>query len=292
MTEAVLQILLILAYLAIGLLSVTFPIYALCVTYLKQEKSASEKERKRSMKDAKNEIVKLTNEMSTETKDSRRFRELQEKITYWEEESKKFEKRPYLLSARGAVLAPIILLSGALTFACFGIYSYYEEYELPVFSSVVFSLLTSCLAIVQLYQTICTVEHAALRGAQEVEVVSKFKETETQTYEVKVGKEVDITIGNQSPDMNLEMANFRVFFPPEIEVKAISSGSIGRQPEKATFPKYTFVLYSAEFTPKSFFEGVTCKILATQVGTYKIPIKVSAKGIEESTGELTLVVVP
>jgi hypothetical protein len=291
MTEAALQILLILAYLAIGLLSVTFPIYALCVTYLKQEKYASEKERKRSMEKAKDEIIKLTNEMSTETKGSGRFRELQEKISYWTQESERLEQRPYLLSARGAVLVPILLLSGALSFACIGIYCYYEGYEPGVFIFVVGNLFFSCLAMIELYQTICTVEHAALRGAVEVELISKFKETGNRTHEVKIAKEVDITIGIRSPDMDLEMANFFVFFPSEIEVKAVSRGSVGLQPETASFPNYTLVLYSAEFAPKIFFESVTCRILAERVGEYKIPIKVSAKGIEESTSELTLKVV-
>jgi hypothetical protein len=53
MTEAVLQILLLLAYLAIGLISVTFPIYAICVTYLKQERWESEKERKQRNEELK-----------------------------------------------------------------------------------------------------------------------------------------------------------------------------------------------------------------------------------------------
>jgi hypothetical protein len=291
MTEAALQILLILAYLAIGLLSVTFPIYAICVTYLKEDKYATEKERKKSMKKAKDEIIKLTNEMSAETTGSKRFRELQEKIGYWKQESERLEQRPYLLSARGAVLVPIICLFGSLFFACIGIYSYYEGYELQIFGFAVGSLFFSCLAIIQLYQTICTVEHAALRGAVEVELVSVFKETGTSIHEVKVGVVSEITIGNRSPDMDLEMANFNVYFPPEIEVKTHTGAGQMVQPGHSRFPNYNLITYSLEFAGKNTFQPLNCRILAKQVGEYKIPVTVTAKGIEESFAELILKVV-
>ena len=60
MGEAALQILLILAYLAIGLISVTYPIFALCVGYLRQEKSETEKERKKRIETLKAKILRLT----------------------------------------------------------------------------------------------------------------------------------------------------------------------------------------------------------------------------------------
>jgi hypothetical protein len=243
------------------------------------------------MEKAKDEIIKLTNEMSAEKKGTQRFLELRKKVREWQLELDKLEQRPYFLTAKGAVLVPIISLLTALLFACIGIFYYYEGIEQAVFSSVMFSLILSSTAIFALYRTICTVEHAALRGAEEVEVVSKFRETGTPTYEVKVGKEVDIAIGNRSSDIDLEMANFSIFFPPEIEVKTTSTGTIGLQPETASFPNYTLVSYSVEFAPKRMMQGIRCRILAKQVGEYKIPIKVSAKGIEESSSELTLKVV-
>jgi len=292
MTEAVLQILLILAYLAIGLLSVTFPIYALCVTYLKQEKYASEKERKRSMEKAKDEIIKLTNEMSAEKEGTQRFLELRRKVREWQLELNKLEQRPYFLTAKGAVLVPIIFLSIALFSACIGIFYYYEVSEQGVLGGTMFSLICSSMAIIGLYRTICTIEHAALREAVEVELVSRFQETDTMTQEVKVNEEVDITIGNLTPDMDLEKAEFRIFFPPEIEVKAHSGEGIVLQPKESRFPNYNMILYSIEFAAKNIFKAVDCRILAKQVGEYKIPVILTARGIEESTGELTLKVVP
>jgi membrane protein implicated in regulation of membrane protease activity len=293
MTEAALQILLILAYLAIGLLSVTFPIYALCVTYLKQEKYASERDRKISLKKAKDEIIKLTNEMPAETKGSERFRVLQEKIEALKKESEALEERPYLLSARRAVLAPIICLFGSLFFACIGIYCYYEGevFTLDVFAFAVASLFFSCLAIIELYQTVCTVEHAALRGDTEIEIGAQFKETETQIQEVKVDQEVNITIGTYSRDMDLEQASIFIYLPPEIEVKTHTGKGIALQPEHVRFPKYNMVKRDVEYLLRKMAYPISLKILVNKTGEYKIPVMMTAKGIVESATELTLRVV-
>jgi hypothetical protein len=292
MSEAVLQILLILTYLAIGLLSVTFPIYALCVTYLKEEKYAAAKECKRSMEKAKNEIIKLTNEMSAEKEGTQRFLELRRKVRDWQLELDKLENRPYFLTAKGAVLFPLISLLLALLSTCIGIFYYYEEIEQGVFGGAMFSLIFSSTAIFALYRTLCTVEHAALRGAVEIEVASQFMETGTPTQEVKVGEKVLITIGSATFDMNLEMANFRIFFPAVIEVDVWGEGVIRTpQPTMADFPNYVMFEISRDFLPKGTFCDLEFRILVKQVGEYKILIILNAKGIEESIAELTLKVV-
>jgi hypothetical protein len=66
MSDAFLQILLILSYLAIGLLSVTFPIYAISVNYLPQEKWESEKERKKRIEELRAKITQLTTQLQGE----------------------------------------------------------------------------------------------------------------------------------------------------------------------------------------------------------------------------------
>jgi len=60
MSESALQILLILSYLAIGLLSVTFPIYAICVSYLKAEKHEAAQENKNQLSSVNERIASLT----------------------------------------------------------------------------------------------------------------------------------------------------------------------------------------------------------------------------------------
>ena len=80
MNDTILQILLILAYLAIGLIAVTFPIYAISVNYLPQEKQESEKERKKRIEKIKNRIANLTKNLSEETKYTERVAQIKEQI--------------------------------------------------------------------------------------------------------------------------------------------------------------------------------------------------------------------
>jgi len=77
MSDAILQVLLLLAYLAIGLISVTFPIYAICVTYLRRELWESFKEQKKGVENLKENISRLMEELSGERKDSERFKEIE-----------------------------------------------------------------------------------------------------------------------------------------------------------------------------------------------------------------------
>jgi cell division protein FtsL len=60
LNDAVLQVLLVLAFLAIGLISVTFPVYAISVNFLPKQKWEDEKERKKRMDDLQAKIEELT----------------------------------------------------------------------------------------------------------------------------------------------------------------------------------------------------------------------------------------
>ncbi len=267
----------------------TFPIYALCVIYLNQEKRATEKERKKKVETANQEIVKLTDELSRESEGSKRFLELHEEINEHRQEQSRLEERPNFFTVKGAILIQVVLLLIALASSLIGIFYFYENDEMNVFLSISLSTVLSFLAIAGLYRTIYNVEHAAPRGAVEVEVISQFKETRTSTLEVKAGEEIDITLGIRSPDNDLKMANYNVFFPPGIKVKNTSAEGSELQPKKGLyFPNYTKVFFSEASAPKNLFQTATCKILAKRVGEYKILVKVNAKGIEESTSELTL----
>ena len=117
MSDAVLQILLILAYLAIGLVAVTFPIYAICVTYLPQEKWETKKDRQKRIEKLKGHIAELVEELSGEPKDSERFKEIQTRIEQHNSEKESLE----YLTAKGAVRRPVIFLALALLTAVLGI---------------------------------------------------------------------------------------------------------------------------------------------------------------------------
>ena len=128
MSQAILQILLILAYLAIGLISLTFPIFALCVTYLRQEKSETEKELKKRRENLLKKIAELTDE-SDDAKDEP-VSAIEERIANAKTELKGIELKVGFLTAKGAVLIPICILLTALFVAATDIWLYYENASL------------------------------------------------------------------------------------------------------------------------------------------------------------------
>ena len=122
MADVALEILLILAYLAIGLISVIFPIYAIAVTYLKTEKSEAEQERKNHLAEVKNKIHELTKEKAlTNTEED--LKEINSRINDYEKQKNALEEIVLPLTAKGAVLHPIILLFVSLVFTILGIIS-------------------------------------------------------------------------------------------------------------------------------------------------------------------------
>lgn len=98
MDEAILQIQNIIVYLSIGLISVTFPIYAICVTYQRQEKWETEKELKKREELIKNSINKLTQELKSESISSLR-KQLQTRLENYEEDLANIKERYTYLTA-------------------------------------------------------------------------------------------------------------------------------------------------------------------------------------------------
>jgi hypothetical protein len=81
MNAAVLQVLLILTFLAIGLISVTFPIYAISVTFLPKQKWEDEKEHERRKNLLRAKITQLTTELGKQPKESEQVAKIEEELT-------------------------------------------------------------------------------------------------------------------------------------------------------------------------------------------------------------------
>jgi len=101
MIEVALQILLILAYLAIGLVAVTFAIFALCATYLKEEKRETEIEHKRRLRVLQEKIALLTTSMGVE-QDVQKLKQIKAEIKSFEGEKKELEIDLEYLTAKGS----------------------------------------------------------------------------------------------------------------------------------------------------------------------------------------------
>ena len=288
MNDVVLQVLLILAYLAIGLFAVTFPIYAICVTFLPQERWESEKERKKRIEKLRAKISKLTAQLKGEKQDSERFIQLKEEIGNFETELKGTELRVHCLTAKGAVGLPVAYLTLALF--TIGIAIYFFELEI-IEGTIVFGLfsgLCSGLTVQRLYKTISAVEYAALRPARTVDFEIGFGMAEENTKQVKLNKPTELRIGVFTYEDNVENCVVYVTVPSEIEVS-----------EKATHPDiivsrnpdYTFVSRHTAFLPKGMGFGLLGYGTPKKIGEYVIKVGVCAKGIYEVKKELTLKVV-
>jgi len=289
MTEAPLQILLLLAYLAIGLISVTFPIYALCVTYLKQEQSEYKQERKKRIANLKQTIDNLNKQLSGEPVDSARFKRIQAEIKDYRAE--RWRARLLYLTSTGAVLLPIAFLLVALALSCLGIYSYYEGIGIWVFQFIAGSCVFIGSAVFALCRTILAVEYAALRRARTVEFDVCYS-TREETAEVKVRKKVELDIGFSPIEEDIENVTFHLFFPPEIEVKEGPENSrITVQPDWHEYAGFTMIAFNIDFMPRETYKATGVSVLPKKVGIYRIPVKAKAKGIYEYRTELTLEVV-
>lgn len=88
MSDALLQFLLLLTYLMIGLISVSFPIFAIAIVYLPKEKWETEKERSRRIEGLKGKIAKLTTELEGRTEDTMVVDQLTKQLSRYEIELK------------------------------------------------------------------------------------------------------------------------------------------------------------------------------------------------------------
>ena len=288
MDDVVLQVLLILAYLAIGLIAITFPIYAICVTFLPQERWESEKERKKRIEKLRAKISELTAELKGEQHDSGRVAQLKEQLGRYESELKGTEMRDYYLTARGAVGQPVIYLALALLSAGLGMYSFELEILEGVIAFGFFSGLCSAMAVNRLYKTVTAVEYAALRPARTVDFEIGFDEIGEMTKKVKLKTGTEVTTLARSDEGDVENVVLQMRFPNEIELSLQTNvPHIIASP----YPEYTIIGIYKQFVPRGIAFGLRGFATAKKTGKYIVDVKICGKGIHEVRKELTLEVV-
>jgi len=282
MNDAVLQVLLILAFLAIGLISVTFPIYAISVNFLPQQKWENEKERKKRMDELKAKISELTVQLGGQDSDTET--KMREQLDKYEAEKKGTELRYQYLTARGAVGIPVVLLVLSLLFAVFGIYGFYIDSREGAISLGVLSALFSVEALYRLYKTISAVEYGALRPERTVEFVVGFG----QKYEKRISIELSKTTNARffvKPESEIENLYVQVDFPAELEV-----GKKSHDPS-ITITEYedtTVYGYTEAYVPKESGTGFSFSTTPKKKGEYIVKVSVCAKRIYEYHENLTI----
>lgn len=274
MDEALLQILLILAYLSIGLISVTFPIYAICVTYLRQEVKESIKWRKKKVEELKKTISDLTQELSGREKDSKHFQSIKEQIKNYKAELKK--ERIGHLTATGAVLIPIILLVSALITACLGIYCLYSgwDFRLGFFTGA--SVMLCGTAFWSLFKTVMTIESAALRPARTIDFHMYFgKPRSGQRTEARLGKKSLLTIFACPREENVD--NFVMYLKVPNELGVPEDQHWGAV-EYTKHSDHMILVVRTPFLPKEAARGIAFYAIPKKIGTCIIHGFAGAKG--------------
>jgi hypothetical protein len=225
--------------------------------------------------------------LSGEPEDSNRFEEIDRQIKESKKEQKLLKLRTYFLTAHGAVLRPVVILTLALIFACLGIYSFYEQDMGWTIGFAISSALTILTAIVNLYQTISIIEYAALRPARTIEFDVSFGNGKKIT-QLKRGKESVVRIFASTSEADVNNCVMYVTIPAQIEVATET------KTEKITVSKHPNLSLIADmegFCPKNWKFGLRGTVVPKKIGRYTVDVSICAEGIYEYKEELILNVV-
>lgn len=293
MSQAVLQILLILAYLAIGLIAVTFPIYIISVNYLPQEKSESEKERQKRIEKLRKNIAKLTSELSGEITDTENISQMTEQLERYKTELEGSELKADYLTAKGGVRNPIISLVLALLTAGIGIHFWTVDELSWVILFGIFSGGLSVIALCILYKTILAVEYAALRPARTVDFIVEFTLLKGKE-KAKVNKLCELEVAFGTLEADVENLGMLITFPHELEIPKEGEpkpGSLSESVAVSRFAEKTTITYEKPFFAKGIDVTLNPAILPKKVGQHTIEYRIFGKGIYEINREFVITVV-
>lgn len=296
MNEAILQVLLILAYLAIGLISVTFPVYAIAVNFLPQQKWEGEKEQKKRIDELRKKISQISNELVGQEIDSERIDKLREQLDNYENELTGTELKYKYLTAKGAVLVPVVVLLVALVFSITGLYTFYKDLREWAIGLGAFSGLCSTVALYRLLKTVSAIEYGALRPERTVEFeigfVPELLGVETHpsnTITMAVGVQATLSVGAKTSECDLENFEMTMFVPAEIKIvsKIVNAQNI----TKSDYKDMTVLSLYRNCVMENLGTALRFSVIPLKAGKYSISVKIGAKGIYSFQKELFILVV-
>jgi len=279
------QVFIILAYLAIALISVTVPTYAISVSYIGREAARTSEIIKKRREELKDKLAELTSKESPKTK------ELKGEIKRYEERIEEAKANLSFLSVKGAVGYPLLLFSLALTFSVLGTC-------IPVSQNtemfLLFGIIFVGLGLACLGRTLISVERVALNPPS-----PKFEiEFESGTTVEKIGvgkrKEISLIFTNVGEDL-AENVRLIMFFPPEFDVIEKKSYDIFKQTGDVRYPNYNAVHYDL-FLPACVYVNdapmfEVSLIAPRRARKYEIPVYIDARNMGRSEHRLVIEVV-
>lgn len=265
------ELYLLAAYLAIGLMSITVPTYAIAVTYLARETSESRKDLQKRRK----ELAQKLEELRKRLEDDAGVISISEEIKKYEKEDERLKERQLYLSAKGAVGYPF---ASFLLTLCVAAYGYYSGTDGAIWS---FLLIFMGIGLFHLGKSLLAIEQAALRPEEVLlPALSVAFDSGADTTSCKAAEQKDITflVRNQGKDL-AETICAMFFFSPEFQV--IRGGQRrAKQLPVHTHPNYEAVIFDYDVIHPvvDVMSPVTLK-MPDKPATYDVPVTVSARKI-------------
>ena len=279
------EILLLLAYLAIGLMSITVPTYAISVSYLARETAKTLEE----MRKRRNDLGEKLSELKEKLKKEPGVEGIKEEIKKFEEEEAQLKDRLECLSVKGAVGFPFGAFALGLVFAASGIYAS-ENVSLYVLASIG----SVAYGLYRLGKSLLAVEQAALRPEEELLPLFRiaFESGATiERYQVGEEKKAELRFVNLGKEI-AEDVNLMIFFPPEFSLLTYPGYRIIKQRPRTEYPNHTAAQFTFKLIHSGFDIALCVKLKMPQTpDTYVIPVAVRARRIGVTEHKLTIEVV-
>ena len=275
------QTFLLLAYLAIALLSMTIASYAISVSYLGRETRRSKWLIEKRKKKLQRELKELQKEIDVT--------EIKQKINEYSKEESMLGRKLFFLSFGGAVSIPSFCFLGALLFAVIGLhYPVEDSLGLPLGMSIF--LMGG--GLVYLLVTLKVVEWAASRiPLPKFEVVFE-SDLPKETFRCKESEQFDFSVKNIG-DLMAEDLEIFVFFQPEFGKIQAGTTKVFKQDRMSDYPNYTAVIVKLD---KVHVDGImlihgTRVVMPKVSGVYVVPVRIHERNIGVSEHKLTLEIV-
>ena len=282
MIQSFLEILLLLAYLAIALISISIAIYAIAVSYLGRETSRTLWRLRKRREELRKRLKMLVSREKLEEK------AIEDELHKSRQEEHEIRDRLFCLSAKGAVWYPCISFSFTLLIAVCGIL------VIDALSSGYFIVSATAFIVFGFYRlakALTAIEWASQRIPLPKFEVSFANKATTAKFKIEEKAEIEVCVHNIGDEM-AEQLELYVFFPPDFSVQKNSSYEIVEQGPETDYPKYMAAIFREETMHIDTIYIFTVLLkMPKKVGSYTIPVEICERKIGESKHRLIIEIV-
>jgi ABC-type multidrug transport system fused ATPase/permease subunit len=287
------------AFLDIGLISVTIPTYAISVTFFGRERKRSISQRERSVEELEKKVKELSAGLSDETG----VAALEKEIEKYRKDIRRIRGKVDSLSVWTAFFTPFVAFSASLAFAAIG-FLYFAGTISPQFLSsteystyfVGSSLVMLISGVAVLSSTLIGINRAALNPETLSALRFSFESGSTgEKFSANQEQIVTFLLRNLGKEMG-ENISAQVYFPIEFEVTPapitppnVSAAVIHQQPTgpTMTYPGRLTATINIVDLHEDMAALMAVKLkMPTSKGTYKVPVQVWERRLGESKQEL------